>query len=252
MSEIETKKISETKKIETGEIQTGRIETTESAARNAAYRAIDPKKKAARAAESAAELVSDFAEKHGFTLELRPDNAGRVVYGADKLTLEITFPEQTPATAGEEEVEDTHPFLSVMSKVSGSWFVTVGKDSYLFPSIDAADPVVDAYNITDLGNPLAVAGVGNAYLEGTRAASTDPWTVAVKYSAVGMTPDFGAATWQAEFDATAGWQKKFRYLLAAVTSDGGSGYEVVQRARSHMALILCAVNGRPAYLPTPL
>lgn len=152
-----------------------------------------------------------------------------------------------------DDTSSPFPFAATVRLVSGSWNVTVNGSSYLFPSIDAADPLADAYTITDLGNPLAVGGEGYAYLEGTRSASTDPWSVSVKFSTPGaMTPAFAAPTWQAEFDTTDGWQKKFRYLVAAVVTDGGSGYEVVQRTRSNLALVLCAVLGRPAYLPTPL
>lgn len=215
----------------------------------AGYAEADAKALAKKQAMALADLSQAFKDAFGFELIITPDNAGRVLYGDGKIMLELSSPSEESEA---QDIDTSHPFLAILSKVSSAWKVTINANSYLFPSIDAADPLVDAYTITDIGNPLAVSGKGNAYLEGTRGASTDPWTVAVKYSAVGMTPDFGAATWQAEFDATDGWQKKFRYLLAAVTSDGGGSYEVVQRARSHMALILCAVNGRPAYLPTPL
>ena len=56
---------------------------------DASYRAADAHQNEKQSQLAKFELTQDFIKKHGFAVELTPDDAGRIIYGDDKVTIEL-------------------------------------------------------------------------------------------------------------------------------------------------------------------
>ena len=78
---------------------------------NDGYRAVDERRRNKETASAAIESEADFFEEFGFIIEVTPDDAGRVVFGDNRITIELTPKEVEEADAAEEgTAAPTHPF----------------------------------------------------------------------------------------------------------------------------------------------
>ena len=86
---------------------------------NDGYRAVDERKRNKETASAAIESEADFFEAFGFIIEVTPDDAGRVVFGDNRITIELTPKEVEEADAAEEAATPTHPFQMSNATAAG-------------------------------------------------------------------------------------------------------------------------------------
>lgn len=111
------------------------------------YRAVDGHKRNKEMASAAIESAADFFEQFGFIIEVTPDDAGRVVFGDNRITIELTPKEVEEADAAEETAAATHPFQLSNATTGG-----VAKVKIRFGMVNAITPTgmdpVDGQTLT--------------------------------------------------------------------------------------------------------